>query len=85
MQPQKADHLDAPPPLPPRPLYVNIPIKAERAYSSLQCESDQQNNPSVQPLTDNRPITEAQKRFIIFTCSYNFSIIKNVLYIGILV
>ena len=77
MQPQKADHLDAPPPLPPRPLYVNIPIKAERAYSSLQCESDQQSNPPVHPLTDNRPITEAQKRLNRYTyiCTFTYSYI----------
>ena len=61
MQPQEADHLDAPPPLPPRQLYVNLHIKAENAYS-LQCERNQQSNPLLQPFTDTRPETEAQKR-----------------------
>ena len=80
MQPQEADYLYAPPPLPLRNLYVNLPIKAEKACSSLQCENNQPSNPLLQPRTDTRHETEAQKRLRllctfhhIYSCNFSFT------------
>ena len=54
---QEAGYLDAPPPVPPRRLYVNLHIfEEQRVFDSSQCaESDQQSSTSLQSSADNGP------------------------------